>query len=428
MKNVKKWLVTGFLLGSFLACRQDADEASPFLDNPVLPNKVLISDNKTLSKGVLFVDVKRCNPLNAAAYTLAAENGKNIPFFDYVILSSAYVTKNQRGYTVVMLPAELEHILENAKKYIRPLHEKGIKVLIELRSGNFTDDEEGVAAGFGTMDMARIDEFVKELKRLVDKYGIDGFDFNDIGGGTSSYSPGTRYIKQFQSNEPLYKDKLFVDAAGDPLPLETVKAVLWREGGSNFSNVIQRTNEALKEEYTNYITAGDAKDPVAEPGKINRTVMVHYSGHGEHLFGLLRMAYMPDAYTGADPTTLGNVQYVVYDGSWDDSSPKHVVLYDTNEAQKTDAAKDTTFAPFTVDLENRVSNEDAEAWAAAFVQGDSMSPDGAGDNYKYGGLVFRNLPPASASADIAAYVSIFSQALFGKNVTVQGSAAYTKDW
>jgi hypothetical protein len=39
--------------------------------------------------------------------------------------------------------------------------------------------------------------------------GIDGLDFNERGGGKNSYPPNTRYLKQFQKDEPLYPESLF---------------------------------------------------------------------------------------------------------------------------------------------------------------------------------------------------------------------------
>jgi hypothetical protein len=292
--------------------------------------------------------------------------------------------------------------------------------LIEVRSGNFSDDEDGHGSGLGTMDMASINELIKELKLIVNQYGIDGFDFNDTGGGKTAIPPLTRQLTQFQSDTPLYPESLFRNEDGAPLESAEVEAVLWTEGGSNFSNLIQRTNEVLKETYT--MTYKNGSSETSETQSVERIILVRNKNHGQHLLSQMRMAYMPDAYSGADPKVTGNLKYIVNDASYDTSKP-HASLWD--EAQKKDVGMDSDnkYAPFAIDLTDQKDAASAHDWAKTFLLKDN-NPN------KYGALYFTGLRPVS-EADSAAYMTYFSRELFGRVVRLADrtdAGNYKKTW
>ncbi|MDR3284956.1 MAG: hypothetical protein LBS97_07250 [Treponema sp.] len=399
--------------------------------NPPIPQKQLLTTSAPV-EAICYVDVEHYNPLNAKDYVFSANaDAPETPFFNYVVLGYSYLTKDSRGYTHLELRPALKYILDNSVPYLKPLHQKGIKVLIEVRSGIFTDDEAGIGAGLGTMDMASINEFIKELKLLVDQYGIDGFDFNDVGGGRNSYSPHTRNLTQFQTGNPLYPDELFRDEKGDTIidPAK-IASILWIEGGSNFSNLIQRTNEALKETYT--MTYKNGSLETSDTQSVERIIMVRDRNHGRQLLSQLRMAYMPDAYSGADPKVAGNLKYIIHDVPYDNTRP-HASLWD--EARQADVGEteaDDKYAPFAVDLLDQKSQTETELWAKRFLLKD---PDGllssAANQNKYGALYFTNLGPVSESADTAGYMTYFSRILFGRIVRLSetpNAGNYKKDW
>jgi hypothetical protein len=315
----------------------------------------------------------------------------------------------------------LEYILANAKTYIRPLHQRGIRVLIEVRSGNFSETEDGLGLGFGTMDMAAINELTKELKLIINKYGIDGLEFNDVGGGKNSYPPQTRNLKQFRKDTPLYPNDLFTEdgtADGELLSEEEIEAKLWREGGSNFSNLIQRANEALKETST-------------RTDEFTRVIMVRNTGHGGYLLSNQRMAYMPDSYSGAYVSIIDNLRYIVnFDSPNDDGYfAPHANLY--NEESKSDDGEysDDRYAPFAVDLQDQKDSATAKKWASSFLyKNPAGSTTSSGNQNQYGALYFTNLPPVSDTAGTPAYLTYFSMALFGRRVTLAGAGDYKKTW
>ncbi|MDR2245767.1 MAG: hypothetical protein LBE17_03675 [Treponema sp.] len=376
------------------------------------------------------------NPLNAKDYILAGNsNNPDTQFFNYVVLGYAYMNKDSRGYTHLEMTSALRFILDNSITYIKPLQLRGIQALIEVRSGNFRDDEDGAGAGFGTMDVAAIDEFIKELKMIINKYGIDGFDFNDIGGGKNSYPPNTRRLKQFQKDEPLYPDSMFKkkdgqgNITGEDLDGDEIERILWIEGGSNFSNLIQRTNESLKETYTSVWENGSSATDV--PSHVERSILVQGRNHGNHLLSQLRMAYMPDAYSGADPKTTGNLKYIVHDIPYN-SEKLHPSLWD--EAQQKDVGAieaDNKYAPFAINLADQKDSDTLQFWAKTFLLKDPVgSLSDQGNQNRYGALYFTGLRPASAS-DSAGCLTCLSQELFGRVTRLADTPRagdYKKTW
>jgi hypothetical protein len=403
-------------------CAQPESAGSPFEVFPPIPQKRLVTSDAPV-EAVCYVDVERENPLNAKDYVIG-QNGAQ--FFNYVVLAYGFLTKDERGYTHLALRPGLQHVLNNSVRYIKPLHEKGIRVLVEVRSGDFADTDNGTGTGLGTLDMAAINELTKELKLVVDQYGIDGFDFNDRGGGKTAYPPLTRNLKQFQSESPLYPDELFQDDEGSLLSEEAIETVLWREGGSNFSNLIQRTNEALRETYT--IAYKNGSNETSDTQSLERSILVRAHNHGNYLLSQLRMAYMPDAYSGADPKVAGNLKYIVRDIPYDKTQP-HASLWDEGQNRDVGAESDDRYTPFTVDLSasGRKTSDGARDLAGDFLKKD-LNPNSS-ENSRYGALYFTGLQ-SSSEFDFAGYISYFSLKLFGRNVRLSsvGAGNYQKTW
>lgn len=410
MKSIIKYAAgIAALLAS--SCMQPNSGGSPFELNPEIPFKRLITNSAPV-KTICYADAERDNPLNAKDYVFAASaEAPETQFFNYVVLGYGYLTKGRDGYTHLELTPGLKRILDSSITYIKPLHQRGIQVLIEVRSGIFAETEDGAGAGLGTMDMAAVNELIKELKRLIEHYGIDGFDFNDTGGGKKSYPPLTRELKRFQSDIPLYPESLFADEAGNPLSGSEIEAALWIEGGSNFSNLIQRLNEELKQVYTRVSINGNLE--TIETQTVERSIFVRDRNHGRHLLSQLRMAYMPDAYSGADPKVPGNLRYIVHDIPYDDTRP-HPSLWDEAQNRDTGAESDEQYAPFAVDLLDQKDAAEARRWGNVFLlkNPDGSSSDSSNQN-RYGALFVTNLRPVS-EVNSAAYLTYFSRVLFGR--------------
>jgi hypothetical protein len=280
------------------------------------------------------------------------------------------------------------------------------------------------------MDMARINPFTEELKRLIHLYGFDGFEFNDTGGGNHAYPPLTRYLTQFKSDTALYPADLLENKEGESLSSQEIENILWIEGGSNFGNLIYRTNETLKETYTITYNNGSASTLATETISVDRIILVRNTGHGGHLLSQVRMAYMPDAYSGADPKVMGNLKYIINALPYDTAAP-HASLWDEGQKRDIGPDSDDVYAPFAVDLADQKDADTARRLAKTFLL---KNPDGAAsdpaNHNRYGALYFTNLPPVS-EADSAAYMTYFSRELFGRVVRLAerpGAGDYKKTW
>jgi hypothetical protein len=423
-------IACGISLLLLIGCQEPEGGGSPFEARSSIPYKRL-QTNSALVEFVCYVDVEKYNPLNAKDYVFTASGAADTQFFNYVVLGYSYLTKTESGYVQLELTPSLKYVLDNSTTYIKPLHQKGIQVLIEVRSGNFSDTQDGIGVGLGTLDMAAINELTKAFKLLVDHYGIDGFDFNDVGGGRKAYPPLTRNLTQFRSDTPLYPDELFTQDGkrdGPPLSDAEIEAKLWIEGGSNFSNLVQRTNEELKETYTSIFKNGSSEEEV--PQTVERAFLVRNKNHGAHLLLQLRMAYMPDAYSGAIPRTMGNLKYIVNDTPYDNNNP-HAPLWDETQKKDVGENSDDQYAPFTVDLADQKDTTTAQTWAKTFTLKDPTgSSTNSSNQNRYGALYFTNLPPVSESAS-AAYMTYFSREFFGRIVRLADTphaGDYKKTW
>ena len=109
----------------------------------------------------VYIETNDVNPLNAGDYML--DDGT--AFFDVAELLSANI-----------------HILNGGvDKYIRPLQDKGIKVLLTV----FGDGWQNI--GLTNMNSTQTTQFAEILAYVVEKYGLDGIGFIDEHAGYMDY-------------------------------------------------------------------------------------------------------------------------------------------------------------------------------------------------------------------------------------------------
>ncbi|MDR1681448.1 MAG: DUF1735 domain-containing protein [Prevotellaceae bacterium] len=153
----------------YLVAVSDAPATPPSTDKP--------GGVKTLC----YVEVgdASANLLNVGAYVL--ENSE-IPFFDIAVVFAANIKYDLASGEVRLIYNEsVKHILQNRDVYIKPLQDKGIKVILGV-VGNW--DFAGVANLSG--DVLR--NYAMQCKLAMDIYGLDGIDFDDE---WSTYSQNT---------------------------------------------------------------------------------------------------------------------------------------------------------------------------------------------------------------------------------------------
>ncbi len=117
-----------------------------------------------------YVETNDINPLNMGEYYFTGTNPQE-QVVDHVILFAS----NIRG---TLSTVELyhnnnqSHILANVNTLVRPLQNKGIKVLLGLLG-----DHTGV--GFANLTDDQITSFANQVADCVNTYGLDGVDFDD---------------------------------------------------------------------------------------------------------------------------------------------------------------------------------------------------------------------------------------------------------
>ncbi len=124
---------------------------------------------KTGPVTVAYIEVNDHSMLSAGKYTLANGGAQVI---DVAVIfaaninydgSNAYLSFNQ----------QVQSVLDNVATQVRPLQQKGIKVLLSIL-GNHQ------GAGFANFPtQAAADAFAQQLADTVNQYGLDGIDFDD---------------------------------------------------------------------------------------------------------------------------------------------------------------------------------------------------------------------------------------------------------
>ena len=120
-------------------------------------------------KTVAYIEVNSNSLANVGRYTLA---GSGAPAFDFAMIFAANI--NYDGTQAVLYNnPQVQATLDNAATTIRPLQQKGIKVILSVL-GNHQ------GAGFANFpDYAAADRFAAQLASTVTQYGLDGVDFDD---------------------------------------------------------------------------------------------------------------------------------------------------------------------------------------------------------------------------------------------------------
>ncbi|MFF1450287.1 endo-beta-N-acetylglucosaminidase H [Streptomyces sp. NPDC058274] len=120
---------------------------------------------------VAYVEVNNNSMLNVGKYTLA-NGGGNV--FDVAVIFAANINYDTSAKAATLYFNEnVKRVLDNAATQIRPLQQKGIKVVLSVL-GNHQ------GAGFANFPSQQAaSTFAKQLSDTVAKYGLDGIDFDD---------------------------------------------------------------------------------------------------------------------------------------------------------------------------------------------------------------------------------------------------------
>lgn len=146
-------------------------------------HKTWTDANGEIHEGVKIfscMEVNDTNPLNNLSFTLK-KSGKYL--IDAVILFSANINYDSKsGRVYVYCNPNVQHLLDNREKYLKPLQDRGMKVILGI---------------LGNHDRAAIDNladetarlFAQECKGLIDAYNLDGVFLDDEYSATISPAP-----------------------------------------------------------------------------------------------------------------------------------------------------------------------------------------------------------------------------------------------
>jgi hypothetical protein len=120
---------------------------------------------------VAYVEVNNNSMLNVGKYTLS-NGGANV--FDIAVIFAANINYDAgtKAGTLYFNP-NVQRVLDNAATQIRPLQQKGIKVVLSVLGNH----QGSGFANFPSQQAAST--FAKQLSDTVTKYGLDGIDFDD---------------------------------------------------------------------------------------------------------------------------------------------------------------------------------------------------------------------------------------------------------
>jgi hypothetical protein len=306
---------------------------------------------------------------------------KKTPYFDYVIIGGA---KIMRGSTTayVEYPDQVRGILENRNKYIKPLRQKGIKVLLGVSGGN-----DGVS--FGNLTEGEQPLFARACGDACRLYDLDGGEFWDKngeepGGQTPYPAIGDRYW----SGETLVE----IPNTGDAVFDNAVLAEAWKDGGKYFADFLSYFIVAMGAT-TSF--QGDIPDV-----KLDTPILVKEVNYGKKLPpGIPRFPFA---------STIQCVTYSI--------NPDNTVFGDGDTGHSSQFfapsfVGDREYAPALIDL------SDAAQLAATLSTYSTTL--GNGGQCEYGLIYYTNLQRESAVQ--TGHLSTTSFEVFGENVAYSGN-------
>lgn len=137
----------------------------------MLQSGSLINAQQLNPTGICYVEVNNNNILNAGSYKLQTSNSY---LFNVVNIFAANINYDtSRGRAYLYSNNNVTKVLTNADTYIKPLQQKGMKVVLTILGNH----QGAGICNFPTREAAK--DFALQLANTVNTYGLDGIDFDD---------------------------------------------------------------------------------------------------------------------------------------------------------------------------------------------------------------------------------------------------------
>lgn len=143
------------------------------------------------------------NPLFHLSFELESTGQ---PLFDYVIVFSSKIKWNPETEEIYILPCNCqETISANYEKLIKPLHDRGIKVILSILSSG----EQDTGMCFSCVEESRSKDVARMIADYCYTHHLDGVFFDEEYGVKRSDIPGVSYYPSVtQTSRLLYETKM----------------------------------------------------------------------------------------------------------------------------------------------------------------------------------------------------------------------------
>ncbi len=180
--------------------------------------------NKNGPLAVVYTEVNNNNLLNSGCYTLKT-SGEQL--FDISIIFAANINYDVATHKAVLFNNEnVTLVLNGNAQYIKPLQDKGIKVLLSILGNH-----QGAGISNFTSRTAAHD-FALQLSNAVSTYGLDGIDFDD------------EYADYGNNGTPQPNDSSFVMLLGELRSLMPDKIISFYYYGPASSRLTYKNEKA----------------------------------------------------------------------------------------------------------------------------------------------------------------------------------------
>lgn len=194
MKNIFNLLLASFAVMFAASCSNNEELVNEASQDAQAVTRTV--GTKT-PKFTVYVETNDINPLNAGEYVF---NGTTEEAIDHVILFASNIRGTATTVELYHNPNQT-HILNNVNTLVRPLQQKGIKVLLGLLG-----DHTGY--GFANLSENQMDSFAQQVANCVNQYGLDGVDFDDEYADYQTIPSAAKYGLLVQKVRALLPNKL----------------------------------------------------------------------------------------------------------------------------------------------------------------------------------------------------------------------------
>ena len=149
-------------------------------------------------KIINWIEVNNTNPLNMLQFE--TEDGRLLT--DYVVFFAYNINYNKEtGEVYVFSNPQCQYILDHYDEVVRPLRERGIKVIISILGNH---DESGLAQ----LSDTGCRDFAQKVAAIVNGYGFDGVNYDDeYSNGPDLTNPLFAPRSQTQGNRLYFETK-----------------------------------------------------------------------------------------------------------------------------------------------------------------------------------------------------------------------------